>query len=141
MTHADVSPGSSVSTVPRLALLVAGAGAAVVTALPSGLALIATASNCNSDPDGDTTDPDWTFSRYCKTLALYPYADSGSHGEGLLAGIFAVPLVVVVCAAIAAIYLRRVAPIVWAFGIALALIVVLFLLDVVLAHASFHSSL
>jgi hypothetical protein len=140
MTQSDGSPVSSASTTPRLAVVVAGTAAAVVTALPSGLALIATASTCNSNPGGDTSNPDWTFSSYCKTLALYPYPDSGSH-DGLLAGIFAVPLVVVVGAAIAAIYLRRVAPIVWAFGIALALIVVLFVLDLVLARASFHTSL
>jgi hypothetical protein len=138
VTQPETSPVSSPSTVPRLALLVAGAGAAVVTALPSGLALIATASNCDSDPDGDTTDPDWTFSAYCETLALYPYPDAASHGPGPLAGIFAVPLVVVLCAAVAAIHLRRVAPIVWAFGVGLAMIVVLFALDLVLAHASFH---
>ncbi|HWH12384.1 MAG TPA: hypothetical protein VG165_14745 [Solirubrobacteraceae bacterium] len=138
MTQSDGSPVSSASTVPRSALLVAGGAAGVVTALPSGLALVATASNCNSNPDGDTTNPDWTFSAYCETLALHPYADSRSHGDGLVAGIFALPVVVVVCATIAAVHLRSVAPIVWAFGIGLAMIVVLFALDVVLAHASFH---
>lgn len=123
--------------IPRSAVAVAGAGAVALTALPSGLALIATASRCNSNPDGDTTDPEWTFSGYCETLALHPYPDSGSH-DGLLVGIFAVPLVVVLCAALGAVCLRRVAPIVWAFGLGLASIVVLFALDVALAHATFH---
>jgi hypothetical protein len=104
------------------------------------LALIATASKCNSNPGGDTASPQWTFSAYCRTLALYPYDDSGSHGYGTLAGIFAAPLVLVLLASIAAVCLRRAAPIAWSLVIGVLMIVALFALDLVAAHASFQGA-
>jgi hypothetical protein len=128
------------TVVPRSAFVLAGGGAMVVVALPSGVALIATESRCNSNPDGDTSNPEWTFSGYCKALSFHPYVDSVNFAGGLLPGIFGLPVIAVLIATSLAISFRRLTPIKRGLYLGVALVVCLFVVDVGFADATFHGA-
>ena len=136
-----MSSASTESTaVPRSAVVLAGGGAMVVVALPCGVALIATESRCNSNPDGDTSNPEWTFSGYCKALSFHPYADPVHFAGGLLPGIFGLPVLAVLIATSFAISIRRLTPIRWGLYLGVVLIVGLFAADIGFAEATFHGA-
>jgi hypothetical protein len=132
------SPSTESTAVLRSAVVFAGGGAMVVVALPSGLALIATESRCNSNPDGDTFNPEWMFSGYCKALAFHPYVDPVNFAGGLLPGIFGLPVLAVFIATLFAIGVRRFTPIKWGVYVGVAFIACLFAADVGFARATFH---
>lgn len=109
----------------------------IVTGLASGAALVATDSQCNSDPPGETDNPEFQFSGYCKALRLHPYSNHATNGA-LLDGIFVLPVIVALCGATAAICLSRRAPVRWALRVSAALAVVLFVVAIGLAGHQFH---
>ncbi|HEU0316870.1 MAG TPA: hypothetical protein VFR49_06045 [Solirubrobacteraceae bacterium] len=102
------------------------------------MALIATESKCNSSPDGDTFNPQWAFSGYCKALAFHPYVDPAHVAGGLLPGIFGLPVLAVLIATLVATRIRRLGPIKWGLCVGVALVVCLFALDLAFADATFH---